>query len=1716
MNQALSQIVMRIMYTGLSICIYANGLFAQQPIGAFTSNLTSGCSPITVNFIDLSTNSPTAWSWDFGNGNSATSQNPSAVYTDTGTYTVTLVVTNANGSDSVAKVNYITVLESPVPNFTSNITNGCSLTVQFADSSSPGSSLITSWFWDFGDGSSSTTQNPAHTYSTAGSYYVGLTVNNSEGCSNTLLINGYAAVSEGPQVGFTSITQTGCSIPLTVNFSDSSVQGSSTITEWAWDFGDSTLGSVQNPTHTFTSFGSLDITLTVTDLDNCSDSLILIDYIIIDDFQADFSSDTIVICPDLQVNFADSSSPNPASWLWDFGNGASDTVQNPVYVYDTTGVYTVSLITINALGCTDTIVKSNYIDFEQPVASFIADSMDNCELPFPVNFTNNSTGIGPLSYDWDFDDGGPVDTNANPSHTYNDTGIFKVSLIVKDAFGCTDTLSMAELTDSIVIWRPNANYFSSPLSGCIPLPVNFLNFSGSWVGAITNYDWNFGDSLSGVNNTSTLTTPTHTYDSVGDYTITLIVTTDRGCKDTTTAVNFIKSGELPDTVYFAKAQDTACHGAPVQFTDLSVDTVNNWWWSFDDGQGTTLQNPNHAFQDTGWLMITLVADFNGCKDTSLADSIYILPPKASFGTDHFIMCSVPDTISFWDYSWEAESWLWDFGDGSPQDTTKNPTHIYSDPNTAFFPVTLVAYHSNGCIDTVTTDMANPNIKTGFSADDTTGCFTMDVSFTDTSTANMTIVNWYWTFGDGDTSGSAIPSPHTYSDTGQYDITLVTTSFQCTDTLTKKAFITVNGVFPELVSDTLTGCLPLMVNLTDSSTGTSPVLSWSWDFGDGSALDTVQNPTHTYNDTGFYDVKLIVVDSNGCTDTIMKDNYIRPTFPYPEFNFSVNTCIGENINITNTAVGIGLNYFWDFGDGSTDSVLNPAHSYLDTGNFTIMLIATDTNGCDSTVSQVISVRPFPVADFSVDAFITNCPPLVVTFSDLSTAIGDSIIGWFWDFGDSGTATAQNPVHTFSYPDTFDVTLVITNSTGCSDTIVYSSLIFVGGPSGTFAYSPDSGCAPLAVTFNASAANTVNYQWDYGDGIIDTLITDSTVHQYSQPANPTPSLLLIDSAGCVQLATAPSPGSIIIDQPVASMLPNYSVVCGFDTVVFLDYSYTLNPNTAVISRLWDFGDGDTSILVNPTHFYADSGIYVVTLTIGTSIGCTISTSDTIHVTVNDSSDILIGLFIDTFNVICFGANDGTAMISVTGGSQSYTYQWNDSLNQTTDTASGLLPGTYTVNVTDLNGCKITDSTTIEEVPLMIISISNTVNSTCKSDNNGEATVSVTGGMPPYTYLWDDDSAQTDASAVNLAGGTYNVMVTDTIGCDTSISVTIALDSILTLVFSAPDTVCAGANSMISVTVTGGDGNYAYLWSEGSTSDTVTINIDTTTTYVLTVSDSCAQQEKDSVTVAVYPYAPIGISPLFDSGCGEVTVLLSDTVSKPPGSFYFWDFGDGNTSNAAAPNHTFANAGTYNVVLTVTFQSGCTLSSSGGNYITVYPLPAVTCSADPMITDIRDPDISFNSNSSASSYSWDFGDNDASQAEDTVHYYPDTGTYNVILTVTDTNSCENTCAFTILITPYYELEIPNGFTPQPNGPSGGQYDPTALNNDIFYPFTDYVEQFHMMIFNRWGEMVFESTDIKIGWDGYYRGNLSQQDVYTWKIKIKYVDGHVIEQIGDLTLIR
>ena len=248
------------------ILLFAAALFVvpasatTTPSAAFVANATTGNAPLGVQFIDSSVNSPTSWVWSFGDGGTSTEQNPSHTYSGTGSYTVTLTVTNSGGSDTVSSSGYITVDASvPVTVFTANVTSGnVPLYVQFMDNST---NTPTSWYWYFGDGGTSTLEDPIYEYTEAGTYSVELIATNSAG-SNTTTESGYITVTalSVPVTSFTSDLSSGKS-PLVVQFTDTST-GSPTT--WAWSFGDGSTSVEENPSHTYTSAGSYTVSLTAT------------------------------------------------------------------------------------------------------------------------------------------------------------------------------------------------------------------------------------------------------------------------------------------------------------------------------------------------------------------------------------------------------------------------------------------------------------------------------------------------------------------------------------------------------------------------------------------------------------------------------------------------------------------------------------------------------------------------------------------------------------------------------------------------------------------------------------------------------------------------------------------------------------------------------------------------------------------------------------------------------------------------------------------------------------------------------------------------------------------------------------------------------------------------------------------------------------------------------------------------------------------------------------------------------------------------------------------------------------------------------------------------------------------------------------------------------------------------------------------------------------
>jgi PKD repeat protein len=232
------------------------------PTSNFTGTPQTGTGPLQVSFTDTSTGNPTSWSWDFGDGSTSTAQNPTHTYTTPGSYDVRVTATNPQGSDTVTKAGYVVVAPPPAPaaDFMATPRSGAApLAVSFTDASTNGP---TSWSWDFGDGTTSTARNPTHTYTTPGSYDVTLTASNAGGSSAPTTKTGYVVVDAppAPAADFMATPRSGAA-PLAVSFTDGSTNGP---TSWSWDFGDGTTSTARNPTHTYTTPGSYDVTLTAS------------------------------------------------------------------------------------------------------------------------------------------------------------------------------------------------------------------------------------------------------------------------------------------------------------------------------------------------------------------------------------------------------------------------------------------------------------------------------------------------------------------------------------------------------------------------------------------------------------------------------------------------------------------------------------------------------------------------------------------------------------------------------------------------------------------------------------------------------------------------------------------------------------------------------------------------------------------------------------------------------------------------------------------------------------------------------------------------------------------------------------------------------------------------------------------------------------------------------------------------------------------------------------------------------------------------------------------------------------------------------------------------------------------------------------------------------------------------------------------------------------
>jgi len=1501
------------------------GRVSSQVVASFSASAQFGCPPLVVNFTDQSTGNPTSWQWILGNGNTSTNENPTANFTQPGVYVVIEIVSNATSKDTF--VMPIRVYQPPTDSFTSINHVGCANPCHmdsFINLTVAGSSPVTQYAWDFGDGSLAQSGfDVTHCYTHTGVFSVILVARDSNGCESNKTLTDYEVVGLPPTATISASPNQTCNTSLLVHFTGSGTSTNGPIT-YEWYFGNGGTSAQQNPSETY-STGIYNPIFIVTDSIGCQDTAKT--QIAVTDVHAAFGASNTNACSGLTVQFNDSSN-FANSWLWNFGDGQTSTSQNPTHVYSATGTYTVSLVV--AYGpCKDSVTRTNYIHVTQPINfTFSASNTTSCTAPFTVNFSN--TAVGASSYTWSFGDGNGS-AIADPSHTYTSPGNYTVSLGVTNASGCVNTQTDSDL---IVIGNPTSSISVDSFHGCSPVTLDFT------AGPVTNgpvtYQWIFGDGGS-----STAATTHYTYNNQGSFLPMLIITNAAGCKDTIVASDSVKVGStlVPS---FTAAPLVQCIDQVVNFTNLTLGGGANttYLWNFGDGQTSHLTNPTHTYSDTGKYNITLTVINEGCaSDTERLKYILIVVPKAQFKFS--FNCNSPTDVTFRDTSEGAQTWLWEFGDGTTSNLQYPPVHHYATAG-SYTIVLIVTNAVTGCVDSTkeTLPIGNPHVAFGSSV--TSGCRNLLVQFSDSSTL---ATSWLWKFGDGGVSSLENPS-HTYTDTGRFKVTfIVNPGSLCPDTA--YGFITVYGIIGDLVAHPPVGCSPLTVQFEDSSTSyMGTVNSWKWRFGVGNDSSILKDPMFTYNGANNYTANLTVTDSHGCVGSFSKVISVKSVVAF--FTSDTIVCPGENAHFDNLSTN-AQDFLWQFGDGTTSTDSNPVHPYATTNEYYVTLVAINTTyGCRDTFTSSVPVHvDTPHIDFSPSSTFAQCPPFPVQFTNNSNR---NDLHWMWYFGDGDTSTAANPYHIYIYPGYYTVTLVGTDSFGCEGSKTYVNLIQIKGPIGHFVVAPTVGCVPLTVNFSGTTQSTASSIFVPGPGAVyDNQINMAYTYNISGAFQPT--YTLTDSFGCTVLYVLPY---IIVGSYPYPNLPPDTTVCKGNYVQL------------------SLPAGD-SLQVGETYQWTSN------------LNQSFLTCDTCSDPISTSPDTI------TYYIT------STSIYAVNG-----------------DTAFCAAKDTFTVNV--------------DALPLIFPGIDFRI---CPND-----TLQLHAGPNVTEAVWTPDLFISDTSNPNPKAWPpdttiYRVTGTNEAGCSISRIVRVwPITKVVANIAVSDTTVCAGAVVPVNVIVT-----------QASINDT---------TFEWSPAKYLNSPDLQDATAILPP------------GNYDYTVIVrSETCIADTATMHIIVSSDPDLE--AGDNQTVA------VGTTVQLYAA---SHQNVNYTWTTAADSFSC------TDCRRPFVT------------------VSQSE-TVYVTAENeyGCKTVDSVQLKVVGCDSKMVF-----------VPNTFTPNGDG----------LNDVLYVRGAGLRELEYFRVFDRWGNLIFESHNLSEGWDGKIAGKDADLATYVYVLRGICSSGSVVDLSGNVTLVR
>lgn len=1614
---------------------------------------------------------------------------------------------------------------------------------------------------DWGDGSAITSglswsppQAITHIYpATVDTFEVTLT-DISTGCIITGIVVMEEATSSSIQIPIGGLTQA-CA-PQEMEFINSSTNVSETTT-FIWDFGDGSPPETydytnwnQTITHTY-EVGTVDceteVSLTASNYCNAiqgGSSIATFNPIRIWDLDdaAITASATVLCYPDTTVTLENTTERNCLNQgnfaqryeYWNFGDywglGYDSIVDwtpwPPAFPYTLhypgLGTYQAMLLDSNFCGIDTAYITIQIV--EPPVAN-IGISNDTVCVGELVTF--HQYGVGTIdSYSWNFGDGNQwLPTGSGDiSYLFNNPGTYYVcnAIGVESSSSCADTACVT-LT---VIQGPDAIIIADNLSSCDSLDVNFT--SGS-IGA-TNWEWTFEIAPFAYTGE---TPPPISYNQTGNFWVNLTVENDLGCESTTSDTIRIFP---PPTPLFSTTN--ACVNSISEFIDQSAFDINDpilsWNWDFGDGNTSNFQHPSNEYNTTGTFDVTLTVATANCSETSTVEIIIDPSPTVSGIADIYNGCSALD-VNFTSVSTDATQFLWEFGDGSSSGQ-ENSSHTFLNlgQNDTTYTVVVTASSLIGCSKTDSLDIVvTPGALASFLDNSVPpGCSPFDATFVNTS---IGATSYLWDFGDGATSTLENPTHNYVNNTGflqTYPVSLIAYSPNgCNDSIASSITVYPTANFDFTIWPD-SGCSPLVITMPFIQ----GVTDFNWNFGDGNT-STIATPTHIFenltNDPIVYDVSLVGISAFGCVDSSSSSLIVNPQ-PTSQFTFDVAAgCSPLEVTFNNISLQSD-SYLWSYGDGSSLDTLASTHAHTFT-NFTdsivtylVELTAYSDDGCFDNFTANIQVYPEVQASFDLPT--ESCTP--VAFIIENTSLNGSIYNW--NLGNGQTSNLENPFVNYtnsqSTDTTYTVCLDITSGMGCSSNVCHDIIIHPT-PTANFSMGEIEACSPEPLELTNTSTNAVSYQWIYNDG--ETSTTNDIIHEHVFENNSVNQveyeimLISYSASGCTDSISQ----TFTLNPGVTVQFSSLDNGCAPLEVAFNNQS--LGDFT---SYEWDFGNG-TSTATNPTNIFFNQSlndtIYNITLT-GTSIyGCVESVTQPIEV------------YHSPIAAMSINSTEGCYPLEVFFENQSQgaeEYAWVYGTGETGDSDeiihSHLFYNNFSNEPINYNVALIayTDQGCSSSVDLPV-TVWPEIEAIFTSDIEDCSPFPVefenqSIGAQSYEWFFGDNSPiLTEENPVHVFSNygiddlvfTVELVAHSFYGCTDTTSVDITVLSTPNASFEAQPVSQVYPDATVTLTNNSIAGMVQYNWNMDDGNDLSSENpppytYDTWGEYeieLIATNGSCSDTSWQ--TVEIVPPPPVSFFELDTAGCGTMTVFFQSQSLYA--ASYHWDFGDGGEATVSNPVYTFYQAGVFDVTLTVTgYNNNETDVFTVTQAVTIYPNAQAAFTISPTEVYIPDQPIhALNLTQNASAYHWDFGDGATSEEENPIHHYTEEGVYDIYLVAYNEWNCPDTffVAAAVQALAIGDLVFPNAFTPNTSSSPGGLYDPDSFDNDIFYPLHRGVTEFLFQIYNKWGELLFETTDVNVGWDGYYRNELCKEDVYAWKVNARFSDNTQLIQAGDVTLL-